>query len=132
MYCKRRLQDDELNVLLWTYVVVAVEADKQDRHSGRQEQQTVLRECVGVQVSTPIAHADSVQGGLVASIQRSEIDVGRSLVDVDVVMGGTEYTSSDISIPSDCKICEDVRVDDERGKGEHQAGETSRVLGELQ
>lgn len=80
--------DDEIK--LAPYVVIAAEEHKDHTNSGRQKEQPVFCEDVRIQKTTSIADTDFILRFLVVSVERGQINVRGSLVDVYVVMGCAE------------------------------------------
>ena len=74
--------------------MVAVEQDKEDADGGREEQESVLGERIGLEEpAAKLRHADLVLRLLVVTVQGRKIDVGRCVVDVDVLMRRPEYAA---------------------------------------
>ena len=72
------------------YVVIAVEQDQENTDGRREQKQPILRERVGVQHTTAFAISDFVLFLLIDTIEGSKVYVGGRLVDVDIVMIGSE------------------------------------------
>ena len=66
--------------------MVAVEQNQENANGGRKQTQPALREYIREQQTPTVAHADLILLLLVDAIERGKIDVGGSLVDVDVVV----------------------------------------------
>lgn len=67
--------------------MIAVEEDQENADGGRQQKQPILREHIGVQqTATGVTVTDFVLFLLIDAIEGGEVDIGRRLVDVDVVM----------------------------------------------
>jgi hypothetical protein len=113
--------------------VVAVEEDKEGANGGWQEQKPILGEDIRVQQSTTVADSDSVLMFLIVSVQRCQVDVGGSFVDVDIVMRGTEDTEQERSENETLQRDKEVyrRVDHKRSEGEHQGRQPCGVFNKL-
>jgi hypothetical protein len=70
--------------------VIAVEQDQENADGRGEQKQPILREHVGVQHTATVAHADFVLFLLIDAVEGGEVYVGRRLVDVDVVVIGSE------------------------------------------
>lgn len=110
--------------------MVAIEQDKNHCRTRGEEQQTILGKGIGMKTAPAIFNSDLghvsggaeglvrtqylILSGLVVTIQRSEINVARSQVDVLVFVIGSEDA-----------------VNHKSSKGEHQRRQASRMLSEL-
>ena len=70
--------------------MIAVEQNQENAHGRREQKQPILREHIGVQQTPTTAHADFVLFVLVDAVEGGEVDVGGSLVDVDILVRGAE------------------------------------------
>lgn len=68
-----------------THIVVAVEEDQENGDGRRQQKQPIFGEHIGLQQTTTGTGTDFVLLVLIDAIEGGEVDVGRSLVDVDFV-----------------------------------------------
>lgn len=74
------------------HVVVPVEQHEEHRDSGREQQEAVLRERIGVEHTAPVTNTDLVLHLLVVAIERRKVNVRGRLVDVGVLVGCAEDT----------------------------------------
>jgi len=74
--------------------MVAVEQNQENTDGGREQKQPILREHIGVQQTATVAHADFVLFLLVDAVEGSKVDVGGRIVDIDVVVIGSEDAGS--------------------------------------
>ena len=72
--------------------MVPAEADEEDGHGGREEQEPVFGEGVGDKEPTPVADTYLVQLLVAVAVQRRKIDVGGRAVDAHVLVRRPEDT----------------------------------------
>ena len=70
--------------------MIAVEQNQENGDGGGEQKQPVLREPIRAQQTPTFAQADFVLLLLVGAIERSKVDIGGGLVDVDVLVGCAE------------------------------------------
>ena len=71
--------------------MIAAEENQNRANSRREKEQPVFREAIRVKQPITIADANTILSSLVVSIQGSEVNIGRRLVDVYIPVRGTEY-----------------------------------------
>jgi len=70
--------------------VITVEQNQENANGGREQEQPILREYIGAQQTATVAHADFVLFLLVDAVEWGKVDVGGRLIDVYVVVIGSE------------------------------------------
>ena len=70
--------------------MITVEQNQENTDGGREQEQPVLREHIGVQQAATVMHADKFLFLLVDTVEGSKVDVRGRLVDVNVIVTGSE------------------------------------------
>jgi hypothetical protein len=73
--------------------MITAEENQNRANSRREKEQPVFREGIGVKQPITVTDANTILSSLVVPIQGSEVNIGRRLVDVNIPVRGTEYTS---------------------------------------
>lgn len=94
--------------------MITVEQNQEDTDLGREQEKSVLRKDVRVKTATAIAHTNSILIIHIIPIKRSEVNIGRSFIDIDVTMG-----------------CSENAVNDEGSERKHEGGKSTRVRNKL-
>jgi hypothetical protein len=58
-----------------TYVVIAVEQDDQNTHSGWKQEKTIFGERIRLEKPSAIEHTNLVEGLFIVAVQRCEINI---------------------------------------------------------
>ena len=86
--------------------MIAIEENQENRDSGREQEQPLLCEHIGFQHTTPVELANLLLLILISTVERGEIDVGRSVIDVDVTVIGSEYARNEKGVSEAIKSTE--------------------------
>ena len=70
--------------------MIAVEQNQEDGDGGREKKQPILGENIRVQQTTTTACSNFILFILVGTVEGSEVNIGRSVIDVDIVVIGSE------------------------------------------
>ena len=73
--------------------MIAAEEDQNRANSRREKEKPVFREGIRVKQPITVTYANTILSSLVVPIQWSEVNIGRSFVDVNIPVRGTEYAS---------------------------------------
>lgn len=66
--------------------MIAVEQHEQDADGGWQMEKAIFGECIGMEKPSAVNDANSFESFFVIAVQWREIDIGRCLVNMNVVM----------------------------------------------
>ena len=96
------------------YVMIATEKNQEDANLRGEQEESVLCEDIRMKTATAIAHPDSILVFNAIPVKRSEVNIGRGFIDIDVTMGSPENA-----------------VNDECSKPKHEGGKSAGVLDKL-
>ena len=94
--------------------MIAIEENQEGANLRREQEESVLREDIGMKTATAIANPDSMLLFNIIAVKRSEVNIGRGFIDIVVTMGSPENA-----------------VNDECSERKHQGGKSTGVLDKL-
>jgi hypothetical protein len=94
--------------------VIATEENQEGANLGREQEESVFRKDIRMKTATTIALPDSILVFKIIPVKRSEVDIGRGFINIDVAMGSPENA-----------------VNDECSERKHEGGKSAGMLDKL-